>query len=1100
MPTTRDEQYIDLIQTLLACDTGEEGRILTKHADLIDAGLLAKMQAYAKHLSEEGHARAGQRLQSLAQDLQSNGPPEQKTEMSDLSEEGLRLRVQFLDEFMAIVSESEEDTSAAHVVLDHNVDVIDEATVEIFRLYVTEQIQCAAADEESYAWAALAVTVGAMLQEYPRGLRAIQMEWSRCAYEIALQVFTFEAAPQEWAGTQMNLGTAYSERIRGGRAANLEQAIAAYENALQVFTCKAAPWEWAQVQNNLGNTYSKRIRGDRAANLEQAIAAYENALDVFTREAVRQQWATTQNNLGIAYRYRIRGDRAANLEQAIAAYENALEISTREAAPREWAGTQMNLGSAYRERIRGDRAANLEQAIAAYENSLQVFTCKAAPWEWAGTQMNLGTAYSERIRGDRAANLEQAIAAYENALQVRTREAAPREWAMAQAGLGNAYQERINGDRAANLEQAIAAYENALGVWTRKAAPREWADVQNNLGPAYAERISEDRAANIERAIAAFEKALEFHRPDTDPVTALVTARNLSRLFQEQGRWTETRETLRQAVEAVEAARDEALDGDRRTEIITEAMDVYAGMVEACLQTGRVSEALAYAERSRSRTLADLLHGRDVRPSDAVPSELAEEEREVLQRIRALRQKMQAGARGGGRVGPVPGPPGDQRHGIGRTPQTPGVDRDATEREVRGAIQRRREVMKQIGDYDPAYRQSLAATPMAPEDVQRFADAQGTAIVEWYQTGERLHAFIVVPEADAPKVVTLSPDAFKHTIGVIQRYQAGYGHGWSNGRLGSELPELLEALSDALQLPEIADLIPEACRSVLLVPHRALHLVPLHAMPTGTGDALLVDRFPEGVRYAPSVLLAQLTAGQQRPELDVLWAAENPTGDLPFTELEVSDLRRHFPTASVLRREAAGKPTLQDEGDFVRSHCSHFACHGTFNASEPLRSALVLSGGDRLTLGEIFELQLQQSRLTVLSACETGLTDVTDLADEYVGLPSGFLFAGSQAVVSSLWPVSDVSTSVFMMAFYERLAEVGTGERAVTRALNETQQWMRTAGKEELEAWVDRREGLSSAQRLQLKIRLEDLAAQAPEGTPPLGDPYHWAPFRVVGD
>jgi CHAT domain-containing protein len=915
-----------------------------------------------------------------------------------------------------------------------------------------------------------------------------------------MQVITREDTPHRWAATQNNLGNAYCDRIRGDRAANLEQAIAAYQHALRVYTRKAAPQDWARTQMNLGTAYRKRIRGDRDANLEQAIAAHEAALQIITREADPHLWATAKDGLGTVYAERIRGDRAANLERAITAYENALAVWNREVAPHEWAATQVKLSMAYRERIRGNRAANLERAITACKAARQVFTREATPHDWAWVQDTLGSIYAIRIRGDRATNLDHAIAAFVAALEVWTREDVPDGWAAAQLNLGSTYHDRIRGKKSDNIEHAIEALEASFTVHTRKAAPHHWAGTQNNLGLAYQDRICGDRASNIKDAINAFENALEIHRPDTNPAEALKAARNLARLFQEEERWSEAREAFRTAIEAVEATRDEALDADRRTEIITEAMDVYAGMVEACLRTGRVGEALAYAERSRSRTLADLLHGRDVRPSDAVPSELAEEEREVLQRIRALRQKMQAGARGGGRVGPVPGPPGDQRHGIGRTPQTPGVDRDATEREVRGAIQRRREVMKQIGDYDPAYRQSLAATPMAPEDVQRFADAQGTAIVEWYQTGERLHAFIVVPEADAPKVVTLSPDAFKHTIGVIQRYQAGYGHGWSNGRLGSELPELLEALSDALQLPEIADLIPEACRSVLLVPHRALHLVPLHAMPTGTGDALLVDRFPEGVRYAPSVLLAQLTAGQQRPELDVLWAAENPTGDLPFTELEVSDLRRHFPTASVLRREAAGKPTLQDEGDFVRSHCSHFACHGTFNASEPLRSALVLSGGDRLTLGEIFELQLQQSRLTVLSACETGLTDVTDLADEYVGLPSGFLFAGSQAVVSSLWPVSDVSTSVFMMAFYERLAEVGTGERAVTRALNETQQWMRTAGKEELEAWVDRREGLSSAQRLQLKIRLEDLAAQAPEGTPPLGDPYHWAPFRVVGD
>ena len=57
-----------------------------------------------------------------------------------------------------------------------------------------------------------------------------------------------------------------------------------------------------------------------------------------------------------------------------------------------------------------------------------------------------------------------------------------------------------------------------------------------------------------------------------------------------------------------------------------------------------------------------------------------------------------------------------------------------------------------------------------------------------------------------------------------------------------------------------------------------------------------------------------------------------------------------------------------------------------------------------LTLREIFaELKLPQCSLVTLSACETGLTNSTAMTDEYIGLPSGFLYAGSMNVVSSLW-------------------------------------------------------------------------------------------------
>ena len=211
------------------------------------------------------------------------------------------------------------------------------------------------------------------------------------------------------------------------------------------------------------------------------------------------------------------------------------------------------------------------------------------------------------------------------------------------------------------------------------------------------------------------------------------------------------------------------------------------------------------------------------------------------------------------------------------------------------------------------------------------------------------------------------------------------------------------------------------------MPHRLLHVLPLHAFPIGDGPDLLLDRFPEGVRYAPSTLLARLAGDLDRPGFDTLWAAENPTGDLPFTELEMADLKRHFPQASVLRGEAATRSALDTGDAFQQSHCTHFASRGRFRLETPTESSPLPAGGDRLTLGDLFERRLPASRLAVLSACETGWTDITDLTDEHVGLPSGFLFAGSKAVVSSLWRVDDVSTSVLMMELYARLAEAGPG-------------------------------------------------------------------------
>lgn len=88
-----------------------------------------------------------------------------------------------------------------------------------------------------------------------------------------------------------------------------------------------------------------------------------------------------------------------------------------------------------------------------------------------------------------------------------------------------------------------------------------------------------------------------------------------------------------------------------------------------------------------------------------------------------------------------------------------------------------------------------------------------------------------------------------------------------------------------------------------------------------------------------------------------------------------------------------------------------------------------------LSLGEIFGLDLSQCRLVTLSACETGLTDFRSITDEYIGLPSIFLYAGSPTVVSSLWTVNDLSTAFLMIEFYQNMR----AGNSVVLALNKAQ-------------------------------------------------------------
>jgi CHAT domain-containing protein len=108
----------------------------------------------------------------------------------------------------------------------------------------------------------------------------------------------------------------------------------------------------------------------------------------------------------------------------------------------------------------------------------------------------------------------------------------------------------------------------------------------------------------------------------------------------------------------------------------------------------------------------------------------------------------------------------------------------------------------------------------------------------------------------------------------------------------------------------------------------------------------------------------------------------------------------------------------------------------TFRQSDdPLfRSGLLLAGANNawkgkpilgvedgiLTSYEVSNLYLPNTKLVVLSACETGLGDIKGSEGVY-GLQRAFKMAGVEYLIMSLWKVPDEETTKFMHAFYKSL-------------------------------------------------------------------------------
>jgi len=392
--------------------------------------------------------------------------------------------------------------------------------------------------------------------------------------------------------------------------------------------------------------------------------------------------------------------------------------------------------------------------------------------------------------------------------------------------------------------------------------------------------------------------------------------------------------------------------------------------------------------------------------------------------------------------------------------------------------------------------------PLGSAGTLRFARECGVAVVLFRVTPYGTYVFASTPNGrsfvSAPTLTRASLDKLLDEIAPSEDRDWRF----------DPLERVLGILGKSLLKPlyglfkkELAKPDAVSFRRVVFIANRGLSVLPLHACfwTECDGQKCFTDDF--SVSFAPSISIFQSCLERDRGirrEASFV-GVFNPTDDLPFTDweyLQLKELLQNWNCEFLLKSSASVEGVLSRAAG---GNVLHFSCHGTYEPKDPMRSFVRLASGTDLTVRQILEdIRLQNTWLVVLSACESGLVDAKDAADEHFGLPIAFLFAGTPTVWSTFWSVSDLAAALLTVRAYQKLL---AGEPDKTEVLRQAQLWLRDANAAEIVNMLSTgsrgiEEGTRlSAMVLKLKRKLE-------EGSPtdkPFHSPYYWAAFHSVG-
>jgi CHAT domain-containing protein/Tfp pilus assembly protein PilF len=495
----------------------------------------------------------------------------------------------------------------------------------------------------------------------------------------------------------------------------------------------------------------------------------------------------------------------------------------------------------------------------------------------------------------------------------------------------------------------------------------------------------------------------------------------------------------------------------------------YQAYADVLLQQGRREQAFELMERSRARTLLELLSSGHINIGKGVDKVLLSRERDLERTLQAkteVRVRLVASEHTQEQVSRI-------------------------DSEIDNLLIQAKDIKAQLLLNTPEYAALVEPRQLSTAEIQQLLDGN-TLLLEyslgengshlWAATNDALMVYDLLPKKEIERAARELYDLL--ALRVID--QAGKAKGESDyeraarrlsqmvlgpvtGLLGTK--RLVIVADGALQYIPFAAL-PEPGKSFgsmpIIVRHEIVNLPSAsviaeirqrhnsHPKPPGM-IAILADPVfdAKDERVSPRDLKTTTNGtfpirsnelGRAAADLGLTRNGTVHLNRLIYTRNEANAVMAVIPAGKgfqALDFEASRSTAMS--GILAKYRVIHFATHGLLNNKHPELSGLVLSlvnkqGKTRdgfLKLQDIYDMKLRAD-LVVLSGCETGLGEEIN-GEGLVGLTRGFMYAGASRVVASLWSISDMATATLMAEFYKSM-ENGLRPAAALRAA-QIQMW-----------------------------------------------------------